>query len=208
MKFLSTHGQSETRLYYIWSSMKSRCLNINNKSFQNYGGRGIRVCEEWLQSFEAFATWAHENGYADNLTIDRVDNDKDYTPDNCRWVDRTTQSRNRRNNRFLTYKGQTKTLGEWGEEVGINSAVIWKRLYHYGWSAEKALFTPVKHFTKRANEMLITHHNSTKSLLEWSKETGINAHTLYYRITSLGWAVDKALTTPSNKNMKEREKCL
>lgn len=194
-QFKPTHGQTETRLYYIWTSMKARCTNPRCKSFKHYGGRGIRVCEEWAQSFEAFQAWALPNGYTDNLTIDRIDNDKGYDPDNCRWVDRTTQSRNRRNNRFLTYNGETRTIGEWAEIVGIRNEVIWHRVVTHGWDIEKALLTPVKSYKPRQRRKLITFNGSTKSLNEWSKETGIKAHTLYYRIFVYGWSVEKAFTT-------------
>lgn len=97
-EIVTTHGQSRQKnpLYYAWVNMKSRCTDPNAKYFSDYGGRGIRVCPEWADSFEAFQTWALSNGYSQGLTLDRQNNDGDYSPDNCRWVDRTTQQRNRR----------------------------------------------------------------------------------------------------------------
>lgn len=89
-------GLSKTRLYRIWCGMRNRCSNPNQKNYRLYGGRGIKVCEEWLNSFEAFYTWALNNGYSAKLTIDRKDNDKGYTPENCRWVTQAEQIRNRR----------------------------------------------------------------------------------------------------------------
>jgi hypothetical protein len=97
-EIVTTHGQSRQRnsLYYAWVNMRSRCTDPNAKYFSDYGGRGIRVCPEWDNSFEEFQTWALSNGYAKGLTLDRRRNNEDYSPDNCRWVDRTTQQRNRR----------------------------------------------------------------------------------------------------------------
>lgn len=109
------HGYKHTRIYHIWVDMRQRCNNPHNYSYAYYGGRGIKVCEEWEQSFPAFLLWSENNGYTDELTIDRIDCNSDYCPDNCRWVDRKTQSINKRNSRFVTYKGQTKTLREWAD---------------------------------------------------------------------------------------------
>ena len=92
----TSHGGKGTRLYYIWDSMKARCYNPQRRDFKNYGGRGITVCTEWLNDFAAFRDWALSHGYADNLTIDRIDNDGDYTPENCRWVTITEQNQHKR----------------------------------------------------------------------------------------------------------------
>lgn len=103
----TTHGASAgdgpNRLYRIWSSMKTRCTNQNSRSYSDYGGRGIAVCDEWMQSFEVFRSWAMANGYADDLTIDRKENDKGYSPDNCQWANRVTQGQNTRSGRGHDY---------------------------------------------------------------------------------------------------------
>lgn len=141
----ATHGEGNSRLYHAWSAMKQRCSNPNNRKYDSYGGRGITVCDEWANSYLAFKKWAIENGYSDCLTIDRIDNEKGYSPDNCRWITNKDQQRNKRNNRLVTINGETKTLAEWSEISGIGHGVLWQRLFNHGWSYEKALTTPVKH---------------------------------------------------------------
>lgn len=135
------HGLSNTRLHRIWREMQTRCFNEKDKLYPLWGGRGITVCEEWLgkNGFINFYTWAMENGYSEALTIDLVDNDGNYEPSNCRWVDRYTQANNKRNNVFLTYKGQTKTCAQWARELGLCVGTVNNRL-HKGWSVEECLF--------------------------------------------------------------------
>lgn len=122
--------------------MIQRTTNCNRTEYGDYGGRGIKVCEEWRNSFEAFEQWATAHGYEENLTIDRINNNEGYCPNNCRWVTGKEQGRNKRNNRCLTYNGQTKTIAEWAEVTGIKSNDLYMRVRR-GWSAEKALTTPV-----------------------------------------------------------------
>lgn len=136
------HGETKSRLYCVWQKMRSRCRRTSDKSFDRYGGRGIQVCEEWARSFEAFAKWAHENGYAENLSIDRIDNDKGYSPDNCRWTDSTEQANNRRSNRLITHNGQTKTLAQWAREKGVRPRTIARRLDRWKWTPGDAIDTP------------------------------------------------------------------
>lgn len=128
IKRLTKHGHYGTRLYRIWNSIKMRCLNPKNYAFFRYGGRGIKVCDEWKKDFMSFYNWAMSNGYKENLTIDRINNNGNYEPSNCRWADRKTQSRNRSTNRLLYYNGKLLCLSSWAEILGINQETIRSRL--------------------------------------------------------------------------------
>lgn len=137
-----THGLSNTRLYHIWHDMKRRTLNPNCVSYNKYGGRGIKICEEWLK-LDNFIKWALENGYEDNLTIDRIDVNGDYCPENCRWATAVEQSNNKRNNNFLEYNGKKLTTAQWSKLFNISHETLRYRIAVLGWSIEKALTTPV-----------------------------------------------------------------
>lgn len=128
------------RLYKIWAGMKMRCLNPNEPSYVNYGARGITLCDEWMQ-FKPFAEWALKNGYRDDLEIDRIDNDRGYCPENCRWVSRQQNQLNKRNNRLLTIQGTTRPLTEWSRISGISIHTILSRI-RYGWNYDD-LLSPV-----------------------------------------------------------------
>lgn len=145
------HGASRSRLYGIWSTMKARCSNPNQDYFYRYGERKISVCEEW-QTFEPFYEWAMANGYREDLTIDRMNNDGDYCPDNCRWATRKEQANNTSKTIHITYGGETHTLSEWSEIVGVPKTALWKRIYQRNWSVEKALTTPLQHNGKLNNK--------------------------------------------------------
>ena len=132
-----THNQSKTRLYKIYMGIKKRCYNENAEMYSYYGGKGIKLCEEW-QDFEPFMKWAQENGYSEELSIDRIDSNGNYEPNNCRWVDAFTQANNKSNNTVLEFAGERKTIAEWARMTGIRCATISKRLRD-GWSVEDAL---------------------------------------------------------------------
>ena len=127
------------RLYNIWQHMKKRCYSTTAKNYQHYGGRGISVCDEWKNNYTAFYEWAMAHGYSDELSIDRIDNSKGYSPDNCRWADMKTQQNNRSYNKAITYNGKTQNAKQWAEELGINYKTLWNRLFNYKWDVEKAL---------------------------------------------------------------------
>lgn len=141
---VTKHNKSNTRLYHIWTQFKYRCYNKNCRDYLDYGARGIRVCDEWLHDFQAFYDWSMENNYRDDLTIDRIDVDGNYTPDNCRWLTNDEQQRNKRNNINFTYKGETHCLKEWCEILGLKYGRIYKRVCRSNWPIEKALELEVK----------------------------------------------------------------
>lgn len=124
----TTHGQSGTRLYVAWQHMIGRCTRKSDGNYQCYGGRGITVCPEWLNSFEAFRDWSIANGYDDDLTIDRIDVNGNYCPENCRWISHDEQQRNKTNNTFIDYGGTTKTVGEWAREFDCVPASVYREI--------------------------------------------------------------------------------
>lgn len=138
-----SHGKSNTRLHHIWKNMRQRCSNPHKPDYKYYGGKGITVDDIW-NDYEVFAKWAIGNGYRDDLTIDRIDVNGNYCPDNCRWVSMTEQARNMSRNRVITYNGESHCLSEWGEILGINDKVLGHRINAYGWSVERAFTTPVR----------------------------------------------------------------
>lgn len=130
-----------TRLYSIWSHMRQRVRDENVDRYAHYGGKGVTVCEEW-QDYEVFKSWALENGYSKELSIDRIDNDGNYEPSNCRWATLRQQMNNTSRNHFVEHNGERKTLAQWGRKLGITREAVHNRLYVYGWSKEQALTTP------------------------------------------------------------------
>lgn len=136
------HGYSRDRLFNIWYLMKYRCDDESSPAFKNYGGRGITVCKEWsdgwISGYEAFKEWAMNNGYTDNLTLDRIDNNSGYSPKNCRWVSNDVQANNKRNNVLYRYDGKQMTLAQIAKEFGIRYKTLWRRI-QLGHSIEEAV---------------------------------------------------------------------
>lgn len=154
----SKHNMTGSRLFNIWSTMINRCYCTTSNSYKRYGARGIEICDEWKNDFLSFYEWSINNGYRDDLSIDRINNDGNYEPINCRWVDKKTQSNNRSTNHYLTYKGETKTIAEWSEIFDLKHSTISRRIKS-GWSTEMALETP-----------LIFGRRSKKEISEWRKK--------------------------------------
>ena len=144
-----THGGKCERLYGVWSGIKCRCYNSHDRAYQWYGARGIKVCDEWLNDYASFRDWAIKNGYDENAakfacTIDRIDTNGDYSPDNCRFSNMVGQNNNRRSNVVITLNGESHTLKEWSKITGLSYAMLKKRR-QYGWNADKIIYTPNTH---------------------------------------------------------------
>ena len=143
----TTHGDTPTgehkRLWEIWQGMKQRTSNLNNKSYARYGGRGISVCKEWRESYTNFRDWAFNNGYSDNLTIERIDVNGDYCPENCRWADAKMQGQNKRNNIVVEINGESHILSEWCRILGVKRGTIKTRIYRQGLTPYEALTIPI-----------------------------------------------------------------
>ncbi|MCA1066126.1 hypothetical protein QTG56_25435 (plasmid) [Rossellomorea sp. AcN35-11] len=169
-----THGMRRTRLYNTWTQIKQRCTNEKNDRYAEYGGRGISVCVEWLDSFEVFKEWALKNGYNKDLSIDRIDVDGNYTPDNCRWSTNLEQSRNKRDSIIVTIKGVTKSLPEWSEDSNIPYKTLQAR-YYKGLRGEKLLAPMGYH-----NELLEINDVS-KTANAWANEAGLPLSTIKRR---------------------------
>ena len=142
----SFHRETNTRLHKIWESMIARCEYKKHPYYADYGGRGIKVCEDW-NIYIIFRKWAIENGYSDDLTIDRIQNEKGYSPDNCRWATIREQQNNKRSNHFVSVDGIVHTISEWAEITGISKTTIRGRLAS-GWTAEDTLTIPVRNRTR------------------------------------------------------------
>ena len=143
----TSHGDSGSRLHKIWKGMRKRCYNENSYAYDYYGGRGIRVCDEWLNDYSAFKNWALVNGYSDGLSIDRIDVNGDYCPQNCRWATALIQANNSRHCNYITYNNETHSLSEWARLLGINRLTLSNRIVSYGWTIEEAFNTPVGQYT-------------------------------------------------------------
>lgn len=172
----------------VWAGMLQRCGNPSAENYSLYGGRGIRVCKRWCESFDAFYEDMGPRPGA-GYQIDRIDNDGNYEPGNCRWATAKENSRNRRNNRRLTFRGETLTVAEWAERLKLTATVIYSRL-SLGWSARRALTAPV-----RPEEKLLEFNGRTMSVREWAEEVGMRPNTLVCRLR-YGMSVRKALTQP------------
>jgi hypothetical protein len=188
------NGGSST--YKIWQMMIDRCHHDRSKSFPDYGGRGIAVCERWRESFAAFL---HDMGERPvGLSIERIRNDRGYSRSNCKWATRIEQNNNSRQNRIFTFQGETLTAAQWAKRVGISRETILNRVDVQKMPVEQALTLPADMAaTRRAssNFATLTFQGETLTYFQWAEKTGLGRGTIQLRIQN-GWSVEKTLTTP------------
>ena len=142
VKVNTTHGLSRSKIYRIYHTMKNRCYKKSSKPYNDYGGRGIIICNEWLSDFESFRNWAISNSYEEGLTLERIDVNGNYEPSNCKWITQSEQCNNKRTTLYATIKGETKTLKEWSLLSGIKYNTLHTRKRVYGWDDEDLLRKP------------------------------------------------------------------
>lgn len=203
-----THHMTKHPLYDVRSQMVQRCYNSKNKQYLDYGGRGISVCEEWINSFDSFYEWASKNGYEEGLSLDRKDNDGNYTPENCRFVNRAVQNRNTRKNRYYTAFGETKCLFDWGRDLR-SVVTVWglRTRIDNGWDMEKALTEPLSN-RKIISRSLKSNKNytafgETKCMTAWLEDERclVKIDSFRDRLAK-GWDAEKVMSTPPTRNGK------
>lgn len=170
------------RLWSIWNGMKRRCLRPNEPRYKDYGGRGITLAQEWL-NFDNFAEWALSHGYTDELTIERIDVDGNYCPENCKWITRLEQCKNKRDTLWVMYHGKKVRLQDLAETAVVSYDTVHDRIYKRGWDIERALTTP--------------SDRERVSLMQKCREAGMNYGTVKTRIVRFGWSEEEALRVPS-----------
>lgn len=171
-----THGLSKERIYGIWRGMKSRCQDTDNKKYHNYGGRGINVCKEW-QDVKIFYKWALENGYEEDLTIERINVNGNYEPSNCTWATWKEQANNKTNSLFIEHEGRVKTLAQWSEDTGIPYGTLKSRM-NYG--IKTPMLFEKEEFIRKDNT-LIMFNGETRTMTQWSEITGVKLGTISER---------------------------
>jgi hypothetical protein len=197
-----------TRVYKTWESMKARCYNPNDAKYKNYGARGIIVCEEWRNNAGAFAKWAYANGFDESKrqtkqSLDRINVDGNYCPENCRFVDAKTQANNKTDNFLIEFNGETDTLANWSKRTGIKQGTIAWRISQ-GWSVEKALTQKAVN-RKRIGKRYIEYKGEIKTMAEWAKEIQMPYKILCSRMNR-GWSIERALETPIGDDKWHKKK--
>ena len=194
------HGLSRTPVYCMWQNIVARCCRPTFPTYKYYGGRGIRICNQWRHDPAAFCKWAVKNGYKKGLQIDRIDNNKGYSPTNCRFVVPAVNLRNTSRNRRLSLNGETKTISEWSRDLGLTESCLIKRK-DSGWDDESALTAPVnKHLQRFSPPAVVVFRGEKRTISEWAKISGLNPGTINTRLKN-GWPPERALTTPANPKM-------
>lgn len=190
------HGMSDTRLYSIWKGMRKRCQAEYRPEYSDYGGRGIKVCKEWNIDFMSFYDWSMKHGYSDSLSIDRINVNGDYCPENCRWVTDEVQANNKRSNIYVDYKGERITLKQACDKERQNYKDVLSRIKRYGWPIEKALYTPIKPKGPAVKNSKVEINGITHTVNKWCEELGLKYSMIQKRVY-LGMTPKEALTKPS-----------
>lgn len=185
-----------------WAKMLSRCEDPENVSYIDYGGRGIKVCREW-HDFDKFYNWCIDNGIKSHLFLDRINNDKDYKPSNCRFVTRKENNNNKSNNTYLTAFGETKTLSEWIDDKRcmVEYSALQKRL-RLGWHSEDAISIKSgqagRKYKPKKDSKFYKAFGESKTLFQWSQDKRCKPSykMLWQRIEQLGWNIEDAIGTP------------
>lgn len=177
LKSNTTHGGAGTKLYYVWNAARSRCFNPKDKGYKNYGGRGVTMCDEWANDFGSFQQWAYQNGYEEDkgLTIDRIDNNGNYCPENCRWVDQMTQCNNMRRNVYVTYMGKRQTLAQWARELNRQYESLRDSYYN-------GTFPPTKENAHRLRNKLIEYQGKRLTMKQWAEELNVDYSSIKHRV--------------------------
>jgi len=187
----TTHGMSDTPECGTWVHIRQRCCNPNSLDYPDYGGRGITVCERWMNSFENFYRDMGDRPSPEHM-IERIDNDAGYSPDNCIWATIEVQANNKRTSHRLTHNGETHTVTEWSRILNINQGTLEKRI-RSGWPIHRA-FDPTMHPPGKLS--MIEFQGEKHHMSEWARRIGITPNALWKRINVYGWSVERALTTP------------
>ena len=196
------HGMCNKRIYKIYHGMLDRCRNPNNDKYAIYGGKGITVCEEWKSDFMNFYHWAINNGYEDRLSIDRIDSDGNYCPENCRWADYKTQNNNTSRNRLLTYNGKTKTMSEWSDELNIPYARLNSRINNSKMTLDEAFRQEIMNNATRGKEIKpkTVAFGERKYLYQWAADNNMNPTTITNRVKR-GMSIEDAISTRKKQKM-------
>lgn len=186
-----------------WRAMVARCTNTDHKDYHNYGGRGIKICSQWINDFDVFFEDMGEK--PKGLSIDRINNNGDYEPYNCRWADAKQQARNKQNSRLITLNGITKNLSAWAEENDMTSHVLRYRIQagmkpNQLFSKEKVKPKDYRHLKNlsRKDNVIIEFDNQKLTIAQWAEKTGLRSDTIWHRIYDSKWPIQKALTVPAS----------
>ena len=189
------------RLKNIFSHMKQRCYNKNNPKYKTYGGNGIYICEEWMDSktgFRSFFDWSLKKGYKQNLTIDRIDYTREYSPSNCRWATQSEQQNNKSSNIWITYKGTRMTLMQFSKKYNIPYETLSQRINKYGITDPQKLVKR-KLKIRRNHKYFATINGKTLSIQEWCEKFGLNKQSIYSRVKKYGYSSENAILKPIKK---------